>query len=144
MTLTGVLSSLKQGSLSLSQVIESLWKRIEEREPEVHAFLALADPEELVRRGEGLRRLPLAGLPVAVKDNLTTVDFPTTCGSKILSHFRPPFDATCVARLRAAGAQVQGKTNLDEFAMGSSTEHSAFGPTRNPHDPARVPGGSSG
>ena len=143
-TLTGVLSSLKQGSVPLSQVIEGLWRQIEELEPRVHAFLSLAEPEKLVRRGEELRHLPLSGLPVAVKDNLTTVDFPTTCGSQILSHFRPPFDATCVARLRAAGGQVQGKTNLDEFAMGSSTEHSAFGPTRNPHDPARVPGGSSG
>jgi len=143
-TLTAVLSSLKQGSVSISRVVEGLWKRIEEVEPKVHAFLALAEPEELVRKGRKLRHLPLSGLPVAVKDNLTTVDFPTTCGSHILSHFRPPFDATCVARLRAAGAQVQGKTNLDEFAMGSSTEHSAFGPTRNPHDPTRVPGGSSG
>jgi len=121
-TFAGVLSSLKQGSLSLSQVIEGLWRQIEELEPRVHAFLSLAEPEKLVRRGEELRHLPLSGLPVAVKDNLTTVD-----GSQILSHFQPPFDATCVARLKAAGGQVQGKTNLDEFAMGSSTEHSALG-----------------
>ena len=79
-----------------------------------------------------------------MKDNLVTRDLPTTCASRILAGFRPPADATAVARLRAAGAVVLGKTNLDEFGMGSSNEHSAYGPVRNPHDPARVPGGSSG
>lgn len=87
---------------------------------------------------------PLAGIPVVVKDNLATEHLPTTCGSRILEGYVSPFEATAVRRLRDAGAVVIGKANLDEFAMGSSTEHSAFGPTRNPVDPSRVPGGSSG
>jgi aspartyl-tRNA(Asn)/glutamyl-tRNA(Gln) amidotransferase subunit A len=88
--------------------------------------------------------LVLAGVPVAVKDNICTLDYPTTCASRMLADYRSPFEATVVRKLRAAGAVVAGKTNLDEFAMGSSTEYSAFGPTRNPYDRDRVPGGTSG
>jgi aspartyl-tRNA(Asn)/glutamyl-tRNA(Gln) amidotransferase subunit A len=111
----------------------------------VHAFLS-ADVDGTLSRleREPPPAGPLRGIPVAVKDNISTIDFPTTCGSKILEGYRPPFDATVVKRLRAAGAVIVGKTNLDEFAMGSSTEHSAYGITRNPLDRSRVPGGSSG
>jgi aspartyl-tRNA(Asn)/glutamyl-tRNA(Gln) amidotransferase subunit A len=144
MTLSEAAVALERGQISLADIVTRLWREIEEKESTIHAFLSLADPGSLVEAGKEAADLPLRGLPIAVKDNLTTRDLPTTCGSRILQEFRPPFDATSVARLKAAGAQVQGKTNLDEFAMGSSTEHSAFGPTRNPHDPERVPGGSSG
>jgi len=107
----------------------------------LNAFLSIADTDTLaIQNADG----PLAGVPLAVKDNLATLDLDTTCGSKVLQGYRSPFEATVVRRLRAAGALVVGKTNMDEFAMGSSTENSAYGPTLNPHDRTRVPGGSSG
>ena len=113
------------------ELVEASIKAINARNPKLNAFLHVA-------RDAG------EGMPVAVKDNIVTTDMPTTCASRILGRFLSPFDATAVARLRTAGCSIVGKTNLDEFAMGSSTEHSAFGPARNPWDPSRVPGGSSG
>jgi aspartyl-tRNA(Asn)/glutamyl-tRNA(Gln) amidotransferase subunit A len=107
----------------------------------LNAFLAVADGDSLeVVNPDG----PLAAAPIAVKDNMTTGDLPTTCASRVLEGFRSPFEATAVRRAKDAGAVVVAKTNMDEFAMGSSTENSAYGPTLNPHDRDRVPGGSSG
>jgi aspartyl-tRNA(Asn)/glutamyl-tRNA(Gln) amidotransferase subunit A len=113
-------------------------------ERDVHAVLSTDAGARERAAAKAPRDRPLSGVPVLLKDNLCTVDHPTTCGSRILGGWRSPYDATVVRRLREAGAVVAGKGNMDEFAMGSSTEFSAFGPTRNPYDLARVPGGSSG
>jgi aspartyl-tRNA(Asn)/glutamyl-tRNA(Gln) amidotransferase subunit A len=113
------------------ELVEASMSTIAALNPKLNAFLHVAR-----EAGEGM--------PVAVKDNIVTAGMPTTCASRILGNFMSPFDATAVARLRERGCSVVGKTNLDEFAMGSSTEHSAFGPSRNPWDTSRVPGGSSG
>jgi aspartyl-tRNA(Asn)/glutamyl-tRNA(Gln) amidotransferase subunit A len=143
--------SVRGGSLSATEVLEHSLGQIEAREAELHAFVTIdsegaraqaADVDALVAAGKDPGRL--AGVPVALKDNMCVRGLPTTCCSKILEGWHPPYDAAVTERLRSAGAVLVGKTNLDEFAMGSSTEHSAFGPTRNPWCVERVPGGSSG
>lgn len=156
LTLDEILRGLREGSFSSLELTQAFLSRIEKFEPEVRAFLSLepdraeaqarlADEKFGAWRADPTAELPpLQGVPIAVKDVLTVDGFPCTCGSKILEGFRPPFNATTVQRLIDAGAIVEGKTNTDEFAMGSSTENSAYQVTHNPWDTTRVPGGSSG
>jgi aspartyl-tRNA(Asn)/glutamyl-tRNA(Gln) amidotransferase subunit A len=150
-TIDGVRAALTAKKVSARELVDECYKRIEARNPELNAYLTLSQRrayaqaqrvDEIVASGKALP--PLAGVPVAIKDVISTRGIRTTCGSKILENYVPPYDATAVERLEKAGAVILGKTNCDEFAMGSSNENSAYGPVRNPEATDRVPGGSSG
>lgn len=148
-TLQSIAESVRRGARSAEESVRAALDGVARGNEAVHAFLNV-EPDRAMAKARALDassekgRLPLAGVPVALKDNLSTAWGTTTCGSKALANFRAQYNAHVVDRLEAAGAIVIGKTNLDEYAMGSTTEHSAFGPTRNPWDRSRVAGGSSG
>src|ERR1700738_3927040 len=150
-TIDGVQEALASKKISARELAGDYYKRIETRNPELNAYLTLSQDrafaqadsvDALVAAGKPLPAL--AGVPIAVKDVISTRGVRTTCGSKTLENYIPPYDATAVQRLEAAGAVILGKTNCDEFAMGSSNENSAYGPVRNPEGPDRVPGGARG
>jgi aspartyl-tRNA(Asn)/glutamyl-tRNA(Gln) amidotransferase subunit A len=150
-TIDGVQEALTAKKISARELAADFYKRIDARNAHLNAYLALSSEracaqadkiDALVAAGKPLP--PLAGVPIAIKDVISTRGITTTCGSKILEHYIPPYDATAVTRLEAAGAVILGKTNCDEFAMGSSNENSAYGPVKNPVAGDRVPGGSSG
>lgn len=151
LTIESTRSAIAEKRTTATSVVEEFYKKIKAEDGDIHAYLTLCEDralqqarhiDDLAAKGRPLP--PLAGAPVAIKDVMVTKGLRTTAGSKILEHFVPPYDCTAVARLEAAGAIVLGKTNCDEFAMGSSNENSAYGPVRNPRDKSRVPGGSSG
>ena len=150
LTISEAQAMLRKGQVSSVELTQAALDRILAVDNDVRAYISLLPDEALAQAEEADRRRaagddsPLLGVPLAIKDVICTRGITTTCGSRILENFVPPFDATAVAKLRAAGAVFLGKTNTDEFAMGSSTEYSAFFVTGNPWNLSRVPGGSSG
>jgi aspartyl-tRNA(Asn)/glutamyl-tRNA(Gln) amidotransferase subunit A len=151
LTIDAIRTAVTNRATTAAALAETHFARVKKEDPEIGAFLTLSEERAIAQAdridrmaAEGKPLPPLAGVPIAIKDVLVTNGVRTTAGSKILENFIPPYDATAVARLEAAGAVILGKLNCDEFAMGSSTENSAYGPVRNPRDKTRVPGGSSG
>src|ERR671918_2508985 len=151
LTLHEAAEKLRQREISSHELTAAVFDRIMATEDKVHSYITLCreaalqqaeHADGLFKKGNDLS--PLAGIPIALKDNFLTLGIRTTCASKILNNFIPPYDSTAVKKIYSAGAVITGKTNLDEFAMGSSAENSAFFPTRNPWNRNRVPGGSSG
>ena len=141
---------LESGEICSREITESVFRRIDQKEKDINAYISLNKNQALEQadaadKKSAEEKLPLlTGIPIALKDNLCTRDFPTTCGSQMLKNYLPPYDATIVKKVKQEGMVSVGKTNLDEFGMGSSTENSAFGPTRNPVNTDFVAGGSSG
>ncbi|MDP4001605.1 MAG: Asp-tRNA(Asn)/Glu-tRNA(Gln) amidotransferase subunit GatA [bacterium] len=142
-TIKSASEALKRGDFSAQELFEHYHKKIQDKNPELNAFLTIFDSPQLETRNSKLET-SLSGIPVAVKDNMLIEGTRTTAGSKILENYIASYDATVIKKLRNAGVTFLGKTNLDEFAMGTSTENSAYGPTKNPLDVSRIPGGSSG
>ncbi len=152
LTIASARAAIAEKQITATVLAEAFFAKIKAEDREIHAWLTLCEDRALAQAQRidelgahaGKSLPPLVGVPVGVKDVMVTNGVRTTAGSKILENFVPPYDCTAVARLEAAGAVILGKTNCDEFAMGSSNENSAYGPVRNPHDKSRVPGGSSG
>jgi len=151
LTVASTRTAIEERQFTAAAVVEEFYKKIAAEDADIHAYLTLSK-ERALSQAERIDKLadkgdplpPLAGVPMAIKDVMVTKGVRSTAGSKILENYIPPYDCTAVARLEAAGAIILGKTNCDEFAMGSSNENSAYGPVRNPRDKSRVPGGSSG